>query len=147
MRKVGALAAAVCLMLIAGVASAKDKEYQDGILKNVVYAGDDWESNITGNGRHRVYYFDFTVVVGDTRYQSRYKSKKRNYLQKNDWAVGSPVEVRFKKKSALIAHATFMYIQKPNSKKGKEIETVASMGWGPHAKSVGVQEATESDTQ
>lgn len=132
MKKFRLAAIALCMMALAAAAFAKDKEYEDGTLTNIVEAGKGWENNLAGSGRHRVYYYNFSVQVGDKTYVGRYSSKKENVLKKGEWTISGPVEVRFEKKSALIAHATFMYVKFPD--KNKEIQTITTQGWGAHDK-------------
>jgi hypothetical protein len=132
MKKLKLAAVAFCLMALAASAFAKDKEYEDGTLTNIVASGKGWENNLTGNGRHRVYYYDFSVQLGDKTYVGRYSSKKNNLLKKGEWSTGGPVQVRFEKKNALIAHATYMFVKYPD--KNKEIRTTTDLGWGGEKK-------------
>ena len=106
----------------------KDKEYQDGTLTRLATVGKGWEDDPIGNGRHIVYYYNFHVKVGETHYVGCYSSRKNNLIKKGEWTVGGPVAVRFEKKSAVIAHATYMYLKHPDN--DKEMQTIVSEGLG-----------------
>ena len=85
-------------------------------------------SDPIGNGRHIVYYYNFHVKVGETAYVGRYSSRKNNVIKKGEWPVGSNLSVRFEKKSAVIAHATYMFVKKLD--KNDEIRTIVDEGLG-----------------
>ena len=128
MTKQKVLAVGVCVFALAVAAAGSDKEYQDGSLSDVVAAGKGWENNITGNGHHRVYYYDFTIHLGETTYVGRYTTRSNNLLKKQVVPTSGPVQVRFEKKNALVAHETDMFLKFPDNK--KELKTRTDLGWG-----------------
>lgn len=128
MTKIKMATVGVCLIFMAVAIVAKDKEYETGTLTRLATAGKGWEDDPIGNGRHIVYYYNFHVQVGETAYVGRYSSRKNNLIKKGEWSVGESVAVRFEKKSAVIAHATYMFVKHPDN--DKEIQTIVSEGLG-----------------
>ena len=127
MTKLKVLAVLVCLFSLSVAVMAKDREYQEGKLTRLAHAGKGMEDDPIGHGQHIVYYFNFHVQVGETHYVGRYTSRKNNLIKKGEWPLG-PIQIRFEKKSALIAHVTYMYVKHLDSE--KEIQTIVSEGLG-----------------
>lgn len=104
------------LVILAGIAVAKEKEYLDGTIldvqknaarmRHVKMSGNDW--------------WKFTVKVGDTIYVAYYQ--KQGMLDRGahaeDFPVNSPVKVRIENSrlAKIAGWEGYFYIQRPDGK-------------------------------
>lgn len=114
-------------------APKKNVEYIDGVMLGEQYAV---KFRVIGGSPGSSYDdFVFFVQVGQAVYEGAYR---RDWAlqykpKKEDWAEGTPVQIRFEKKSAFgLIKTTFMYIRRPNS--DKEVMTHLRSVTGPDGK-------------